>query len=69
MDDIFGKDADDLLRDYAAAKALREEQRAGAGPLVEEEDEEADDLLGEEAEDADAADTTRQNRVSPDSMS
>ena len=60
--DIFG-DADELVKEFQAAKAAREEERAGAGPLLEEDDEEADELLGEDQEDAEGADLPRRRKV------
>ena len=59
--DIFG-DADELVKEFQAAKAAREEERAGAGPLLEDDDEEADELLGEE-EDAEGAELPRRRKV------
>lgn len=62
--DIFG-DADELVKEFQAAKAAREEERAGAGALLEEDEEEADELLGEEQEDAEGADLPRRQKVCP----
>ena len=60
--DIFG-DADELVKEFQAAKAAREEERAGAGAMLEEDEEEADELLGEEHEEG--ADLPRRQKVCP----